>query len=167
MKSTVPVIVPIFDGFKNLSPSMKGFLEKNFPGLLMSDNSKRESIQVVGQGVGGEDAEVNIGCSKWWWHCNPDITKASATEPDHPSYTYSTLHQQGGTDISISSDNAAMNADSEVIDFYFVPIVKRNNHKKHNSHQWFFDSICMGLGKHVEYIYLTGISYFPLIYIIV
>ena len=150
MQSIVPVIVPIFDGFKKLSPSMKGFLEKNVPGLLMSED--RES-------AAGSNAEVNIGCAKWWWHCNPDITKVSCAARDDglsPPITTTTQQQQDNGQLPGAEAGRAGTTSSNVIDFYFVPIVKRNNHKKHNSHQWFFDSICMGLDNNIDHIFLTG-----------
>jgi hypothetical protein len=39
--------------------------------------------------------------------------------------------------------------------FYMCPIVKRINHRKHNSHQWFFDAICQGLQDKLHYALLT------------
>ena len=158
VQSIIPVIIPVFDGFEKLSPSMKGFLEKNVPGLLMSE-------------APGSNAEVNIGCAKWWWHCNPDITKVSCAARDdglsQPNTTVSSPLLSATTTTqqdNVQQDNAqhhnreetAGTTSSNVIDFYFVPIVKRNNHKKHNSHQWFFDSICMGLDNNIDHIFLTG-----------
>jgi hypothetical protein len=35
--------------------------------------------------------------------------------------------------------------DDKILYFYKCPIMKRLNHRKHNSHHWFFDSICEGL----------------------
>jgi hypothetical protein len=43
----------------------------------------------------------------------------------------------------------------EIISFYLCPIVKKSNHRKHNSHQWFFDAICEGLQDKVTYAFLT------------
>lgn len=45
-----------------------------------------------------------------------------------------------------------------IIFFYLVPIVKRMNHRKHNSHLWFFESICNGLRDKINYAFLTGIE---------
>lgn len=49
----------------------------------------------------------------------------------------------------------------DVMYFYMCPIIKKSNHRKHNSHQWFFDSICDGLEEKVTYAFLTdcGTSY--------
>lgn len=52
---------------------------------------------------------------------------------------------QKNTDISTTS----------LIYFYITPIFKRNNHRKHNSHQWFFYGICEGLGAYNTYAFLT------------
>jgi cellulose synthase/poly-beta-1,6-N-acetylglucosamine synthase-like glycosyltransferase len=49
------------------------------------------------------------------------------------------------------------------VDFYLCPIIKRSNHRKHNSHLWFFNSICAGLEDTVDYVLLTdcGTTYDP------
>eukprot|EP01034_Spumella_vulgaris_P040150 gene40150-49657_t len=44
---------------------------------------------------------------------------------------------------------------NDVIYFHVVPIVKRSNHRKHNSHEWFFNSICQGLGNRAKVAFLT------------
>jgi hypothetical protein len=51
--------------------------------------------------------------------------------------------------------------DDDVLYFYMCPIIKKSNHRKHNSHQWFFDSICEGLNDKITYAFLTdcGTSY--------
>ena len=172
MQSIVPVIVPVFDGVEKLSPSMKGFLEKNVPNLLMSEDQNSASDTRVN--AAGGNAEVNIGCTKWWWHCNPDITKVSCASHDDglslpicqsadgSTAIYSQLHsatttaQDHDDRLPGAEAGTAGTTSSKVIDFYFVPIVKRENHKKHNSHQWFFDSICMGLDNNIDHIFLTG-----------
>jgi hypothetical protein len=41
--------------------------------------------------------------------------------------------------------------------FHMVPIVKKNNYRKHNSHQWFFNGVCSGLNDTIIYAFLTGI----------
>ena len=33
-----------------------------------------ESSLISGVNVAGDYDIVNIGCAKWWKHCNPDIT---------------------------------------------------------------------------------------------
>lgn len=52
---------------------------------------------------------------------------------------------QKNTDISTTS----------LLYFYITPIFKRNNHRKHNSHQWFFYGICGGIGIYNTYAFLT------------
>jgi hypothetical protein len=53
------VIVPIFDGYKALSPSIKEWLLNNFPGLLDGlDETDSEPGKL----------DVRISCSKWWYY---------------------------------------------------------------------------------------------------
>jgi hypothetical protein len=39
--------------------------------------------------------------------------------------------------------------------FNLCPIIKRQNHRKHNSHQWFFDGVCESLHNKVDFAFLT------------
>jgi hypothetical protein len=120
------VFVPIFDGHKALSATMKHWLLLNFPDFLddfLSDEC--------------ED-EVRIGMYQWWYYSS----------------------------TAISGENSANNASDEeqhLINFFITPIIKRSNHRKHNSHEWFFDSICEGLHERLTYVFLTdcGTTYSP------
>jgi hypothetical protein len=72
------------------------------------------------------------------------------------------------TSCSSSSSNSTVSLpfsliyeEEEILYFYMCPIIKKSNHRKHNSHQWFFDSICEGLNDKITYAFLTdcGTSY--------
>jgi hypothetical protein len=76
--------------------------------------------------------EVRVGLYKWWYYSSTAISgfETSATE-------------------------LAGDSEQNLINFYITPIIKRNNHRKHNSHEWFFDSICEGLHERLTYVFLT------------
>jgi hypothetical protein len=101
---------------------------------------------------------VRVVSSKWWY-CIDDVDN-DAKEP---------IQQQNQDEESsylsrgfLFSKNPCTKLDN-LIDFHMVPIVKRYNYRKHNSHQWFFDGICEGLNESVEFVFLTdcGTTYKP------
>ena len=69
------------------------------------------------------------------------------------------LHDVGRQSIDFTNPNNASKLGSgggggggdneggggEFLHFQLVPIIKRGNHRKHNSHHWFFQGICYGL----------------------
>eukprot|EP01034_Spumella_vulgaris_P012222 gene12222-15564_t len=57
---------------------------------------------------------------------------------------------------SMSRGHFSDNISAEhIIYFNMAVIVKRSNHRKHNSHQWFFDGICQGLDNRCSFAFLT------------
>jgi cellulose synthase/poly-beta-1,6-N-acetylglucosamine synthase-like glycosyltransferase len=45
--------------------------------------------------------------------------------------------------------------DSKYLHFYMAPIMKASNYRKHNSHEWFFSSICEGINDNLSTVFLT------------
>ena len=66
----------------------------------------------------------------------------------------STLGRSDVLDDFVLQKNTDLSTTS-LIYFYVTPIIKRKNHRKHNSHQWFFSGICDGLGAYNTYAFLT------------
>jgi hypothetical protein len=68
-------------------------------------------------------------------------------------------HGEAATDYE--DDSKEGENDDRILYFYMCPIIKRSNHRKHNSHQWIFHSICEGLKESVSHCFLTdcGTSY--------
>ena len=58
-ETMVPIIVPIFDGTKAMSESMREWLSGNIPSLL-------DDFQNTSTNTG---VEVRVGLSKWWYVC--------------------------------------------------------------------------------------------------
>jgi cellulose synthase/poly-beta-1,6-N-acetylglucosamine synthase-like glycosyltransferase len=188
-QNVIPVIVPLFDGTKAISASMREWLTKNFPGCL---------DRLEGNSEPGE-VEVRTYCSKWYYNTGSKKVPSKAAAPTHKlqnkrfssdldSVILGTLVtedvESGYNDESVVSEarstrslttdvvlvsnkRDSMHRDAaneeDVIYFYMCPIIKKSNHRKHNSHQWFFDSICEGLDDKCTYAYLTdcGTSYDP------
>lgn len=156
------MIVPIFDGVRALSPSMKEWLGNNFP---------RAFDEMDGESGNGK-TDVRVHCAKWWYYCDDTnmpgdlapATDAGRTDRPDDEVLSSLVANRGllNPDGSYrSSFNSAAHGVSEnfhaenILYFHLVPIIKRMNHRKHNSHQWFFDSICQGLDLKCSYAFLT------------
>lgn len=199
-KRTRAIIVPIFDGTRALSPTMKAWLQDNFPGILDDLSGESELGKL----------DVRISCSKWWYYCDDTLItgdslsestnhapsfyerkseieqlvsqthgqnsslsrsiRASSETDEHDiaSTLHKTLNINGSFHSSFSLNQSMTNNSTKVYSenimyFHICPIVKKNNHRKHNSHQWFFDAICEGLDEKVIYAFLTdcGTTYKP------
>eukprot|EP01032_Pedospumella_encystans_P009138 gene9138-10785_t len=77
---------------------------------------------------GSKDVEVRAVCRKWWFYSHDTLPNSALSLSKH---------------------------DDNMITFHMAVITKRNNHRKHNSHQWFFDGICQGLGERNAFAFLT------------
>eukprot|EP00599_Poterioochromonas_sp_BG-1_P000945 CAMPEP_0173148964 /NCGR_PEP_ID=MMETSP1105-20130129/10041_1 /TAXON_ID=2985 /ORGANISM="Ochromonas sp., Strain BG-1" /LENGTH=890 /DNA_ID=CAMNT_0014063735 /DNA_START=258 /DNA_END=2930 /DNA_ORIENTATION=- len=200
-QNVIPIMVPIFDGTKAISPSMKEWIKESFPHVLDDLEGKSEPGLV----------DVRVHCSKWWYYTGKpkalnkelssriqtfsqsmdseknerisrvmsrimeqlspvesveeekeekeDIENPPSLRPESSSGSSSS----GTVDPRLSLLNLQKGMENDVMTFYMCPIIKKSNHRKHNSHQWFFDSLCEGLEDKVTYAFLTdcGTSYQP------
>lgn len=122
------IFVPIFDGINAMSSSCKDWFNKNFDNLCT--------------GIGG-DVAVRVKCALWWHYYEDTVN--SDSNGDLKSYQERTFRP------SFQFSNSSMN----VLDFFFMPIIKSKNHRKHNSHHWFFQGVCEALGTHARFAFLT------------
>lgn len=165
-ETMVPIIVPIFDGTKAMSESMREWLSGNIPSLL-------DDFQNTSTNTG---VEVRVGLSKWWYvcqeYCPPEKDEEKQSRMSNSSSRMSFEDTKKPFDLwnddlrgSMSSSCPTMRMTEgglaekfdmdNLLQFYVVPVVKRNNHRKHNSHQWFFDAVCEAVGDHLIYAFLT------------
>jgi hypothetical protein len=166
--NTVPIIVPIFDGIKAMSPSVREWMKVNFPGAV-------DELADAPSGPGLTD--VRVSCGRWWYYCDdtlptapPDDDNTSRNSRDLTQYDNDELARTlssfslnrkahtGDESFRMSLSKGHFSADvniEHIIYFNMVCIVKRSNHRKHNSHQWFFDGICMGLNNRTSFAFLT------------
>ncbi len=82
------------------------------------------------------------------------LSNTSCNSIPRNSFQGETLQGMGRQSIDFSNSNNAdkmkSHGDDETkngdfLHFQLVPIIKRGNHRKHNSHHWFFQGICYGL----------------------
>ncbi len=159
---TILILVPIFDGTKAMDESMREWLSMNFADVFddllypkaapkeKSDDSdltvrERRRRRRKKKKVKIDPLEIHVksACRRWWYYARDLVPK-----PNDPTSW---------------ADQQEEMFEDHLIPFYLLPIVKKNNHRKHNSHQWFFDSVCMALGDTCTYGFLTdcGTTYEP------
>lgn len=207
-QNTRPIIVPIFDGVKALSPSIREWLTSNFPTILddlddgpsgpgkvdvrayatkwwyysddvmpeEDDDEARASNERSSSGGGAprghrrsrgsnERAPANSKNSSFASRTNlPDDSDAAILSSLSGPTGHRMLNLDGSAKISFRNSFKSFNESSfmsmnmhqeNMMYFHLLPIVKRSNHRKHNSHQWFFDSICQALDTKVSFAFLT------------
>ncbi len=174
--SLEPVIVPIFDGIKAIHPSMREWLEGDMKGVLegMDGPSSIEKTEVR-------------ACSAQWWYYTLDsrqneserahsvesvagrMRSGSDRNRDNNIMTAGGAHRASDMSSKWPSydENASIGRFSvegrkvvpEHLFFHMVPILKRNNHRKHNSHHWFFQGICVGLDASLVFLTDCGTAF--------
>ena len=153
------VIVPVFDGMyeHQMSVSVREWLSGDFPNILkgMPDGAGSENVRdLMTEDERLDDIEVRVANQRWWYYCltNSDIEVKKTKELDPE-------------DIGRLSDSTLLKfvhgaqQDSNpntYLHFHMVPIIKRTNHRKHNSLHWFIEGICSGLDTNL--IMLTECS---------
>lgn len=153
------VIVPVFDGMyeHQMSPSVREWLSGDFPGLLegMPDGKGSENVRdLMTEEERKDDVEVRVALQRWWYYCltNSDSDLKSAKELDPEEIgrlSESTL-------LKFVHGAHQDNIPNSYLHFHLSPIIKRTNHRKHNSLHWFIEGICSGLDTNL--IFLTECS---------
>eukprot|EP01034_Spumella_vulgaris_P022158 gene22158-28265_t len=91
--------------------------------------------------------------------CVPESKFGDAEDQDDgvSEFTFDDIYKthSASSDVSVGSTFSVDFDMSEMIIFHILPIVKRSNHRKHNSHEWFFNSVCMGLNHRASVVFLT------------
>lgn len=137
------VIVPIFDGYRAMDATVKEWLNADFPG----------SLDGIDTPSSPDSVHVRVCSSRWWYYCWDTLRKENDEHEDNGNQLMNTLLQAENKKESRQS-----NADS-YIHFQLVPIIKKTNHRKHNSHHWFFQGICVGLKASLVFLTDCGTTY--------
>jgi cellulose synthase/poly-beta-1,6-N-acetylglucosamine synthase-like glycosyltransferase len=148
------VIVPIFDGFKAMDSTVKEWLASDFPGSL--DGMDVESAP--------ELVHVRVCSARWWYYCWDTLRKESNEEPEGPKSEMVRNFQPSDPQPDIEESTrervlSTASAAESYIHFQLIPIIKKTNHRKHNSHHWFFQGICVGLNASLVFLTDCGTTY--------
>lgn len=120
---------------------MKEWIDIKFPGLTNNMDSlegcidiEEERIDSIYPVANEEEStdEVRIASSKWWY-CGDDNVSNQGTRNTDGSVE-SQIRANGITNSTgeTSADVSPNCTESEKLDFYMVPMIKKNNHRKHN-----------------------------------
>ena len=165
-----------------MSPSVKAWMMENFPGAIddLEDAPSGPGLVDVRVSCGKwwyycddtlpTDETAGTNEQSWARRSDPssrhrgasaDILASSMFDTDDIAHTLSSLNRRAHTGdssyrTSMSRGHLSANITLEhIIYFNICCIVKRQNHRKHNSHQWFFDGICQGLDNRNSFAFLT------------
>jgi hypothetical protein len=139
-QSIEPIIVPIFDGVTAMHPTSREWLASEYPDLLTGLDGPPEADKV----------QVRVASARWWYHC-PDVVEAERSTEDVENGKRAT------NDVEMVARGSV--ATSSYMHFQLIPIVKRTNHRKHNSHHWFFQGIAAGVNASMVFLTDCGTSY--------
>jgi cellulose synthase/poly-beta-1,6-N-acetylglucosamine synthase-like glycosyltransferase len=157
------LLVPIFDGIT----------QKNDDDNKVKPIMKDSMMKWLNKFVFKEDSYIE----KWRKQINeylenlPQINEYLEKPPQITNTTHSSsvkalqsrlshwfmVSPSSGLSLDISPPDK-YDEESDYIYFYMAPIIKAQNHKKHNSHDWFFRGICEGLGQYCLYAFLTDVG---------
>jgi cellulose synthase/poly-beta-1,6-N-acetylglucosamine synthase-like glycosyltransferase len=153
------VIVPIFDGCKAMAmtSSVRKWLNSDFPGSLQGMDTETS-----------DEAAVHVrACSaRWWYRCADRLPEDSLHKGDDDG---SESDEESGIHLHNSLGRARLPAEEQKIGhedpkdsyiyFQLIPIIKKTNHRKHNSHHWFFQGICSSLNPSLVFLTDCGTTY--------
>ncbi len=155
-QKTIMILVPIFDGVRAMDESMKSWLSSNFRGvfdqlLYPEDQPPLPNGKKPEQNP--QEIVVKAACRRWWFYTHDVVPTAASM---HQQQQQQQVDQVGpdGQPLQAQPEGVELFED-HLIQFYMLPIVKKTNHRKHNSHQWFFDSVCLALDDTCTYAFLT------------
>jgi cellulose synthase/poly-beta-1,6-N-acetylglucosamine synthase-like glycosyltransferase len=139
------VIVPIFDGYQAMNPTVKEWLASDFPGSLDGMDTKSAP----------ELVHVRVCSARWWYYCcDSRNEKESNASPSSGENLQGSLLQ-----AVLEPPGDSSEATKSFIQFQLMPIIKKTNHRKHNSHHWFFKGICVGLNPSLVFLTDCGTTY--------
>lgn len=145
-KALRPVIVPIFDGVDAMDASMSTWLNNDFPGLL--EDMDKPSCP--------KDIHVRAASLPWWYYCADALViddseaQISNVSSDGRPFSFRKGAAATSSDISLRPTSKRIpfssfaeegteeeeEVDNHYLKFQLIPIVKKTNHRKHNSHHW-------------------------------
>lgn len=118
----------IQDGWNRADPSMKEYLKLLFP----------KKVE---------------GTDKYWWDYykdfNPNSTDDNSEKGVPRTYIFQTKNHRS-TNI-----NPQKGLEDTIVNMKITLIIKSQNHRKHNSHEWFFGDNSFGESINSEYLFLT------------
>jgi hypothetical protein len=141
-----------------MDSSIREWLAGDMPGVLNGFPDGSGPLPTFDDPVErGKQIEVRIAAQRWWYYCltNSDANEddGSSDESDEESDRISIYKESHG------GKNGKPVTNGKYLHFHFCPIIKKANHRKHNSHHWFFEGICCGLDTNIVLLTDCATSY--------
>lgn len=153
------VIVPVFDGMgKNqMDSSIREWLAGDMPGVLDGMPGGKGNIDNPTSDERNKQVEVRMTAQRWWYYCltNP----ADSDNLDRGEKGDFAINRMSSAGLLTTDDGKGSSQSSMFLHFHMCPIIKRTNHRKHNSHHWFFEGICCGLDTNIVLLTDCSTSY--------
>ena len=154
------VIVPVFDGMgKNqMDSSIREWLCGDMPGVLDGLPGGKNNIDHPDPETRRQQVEVRMTAQRWWYYC---LTNPADSEDGESGGERSEaiVNRMSAIGLLTSDDRQSGGQSSMYLHFHMCPILKRTNHRKHNSHHWFFEGICCGLNTNIVLLTDCSTSY--------
>jgi hypothetical protein len=153
------VICPVFDGCgpNQMDTSIREWLSGDMPGVLSPFPDGKGPLPVfTDPKEKGKQIEVRIAAQRWWYYC---LTNTEAKDDEEED-----SDDENDNDIQMNMNiyggqSARPVTAGKYLHFHFCPIIKKANHRKHNSHHWFFEGICCGLDTNIVLLTDCATSY--------
>eukprot|EP00602_Paraphysomonas_sp_CaronLab_P007790 CAMPEP_0185027752 /NCGR_PEP_ID=MMETSP1103-20130426/12954_1 /TAXON_ID=36769 /ORGANISM="Paraphysomonas bandaiensis, Strain Caron Lab Isolate" /LENGTH=559 /DNA_ID=CAMNT_0027561865 /DNA_START=78 /DNA_END=1754 /DNA_ORIENTATION=+ len=144
------VICPVFDGMgpNQMDSSIRKWLAGDMPGCLEGLPGGKNN-NTSSTGLRGREVEVRVCAQRWWYYCLTN--QEGKDEGDTQAIRRMAAEGLLTSDHQLTGDM--------YLHFHMVPILKRSNHRKHNSHHWFFEGICCGLDTNLVLLTDCSTSY--------
>ena len=110
----------------------------------------------------GRQIEVRLAAQRWWYYCltnteaNDDDDGQESEDEDGAHHAAAHMNIYGPKSDGKSARPVTA---GKYLHFHFCPIIKKANHRKHNSHHWFFEGICCGLDTNIVLLTDCATSY--------
>jgi len=101
--------------------------------------------------------EVRMTAQRWWYYCltNP----ADADNTDGGERGEVAINRMSSSGLLTTDKEQTASQSTMFLHFHMCPILKRTNHRKHNSHHWFFEGLCCGLNTNIVLLTDCSTSY--------
>ena len=140
-----------------MNDSIREWLSGDMPGILDPFPDGKGPLPVFTDPVEkGKQIEVRIAAQRWWYYCltNTEATDDAEYSDDEDDAIRMNIYGSKNEKNSLRPVTVG-----KYLHFHFCPIIKKANHRKHNSHHWFFEGICCGLDTNIVLLTDCATSY--------
>ena len=117
-----------------------------------------ENIELVVNPIFDGERPLSLSMRGWLESNFPGLLESFENSERKPTHAHPVSGEGGQVEVVCACAKwwyTFGNAEEQTLGFYLAPLVKRNNHRKHNSHLWFFKGLCEGLSTFLYYSFLT------------